>query len=288
MVDDEVDVLRVYTKFLRRAGYEVTEATTGHEGLEQVRTSKPDLVLLDVRLPDMGGMEVCQQIKSDPNLRDVLVILCSGDALSSADKVDGLGTGADEYLTKPVDQAELLARIRTMMRIRDTVTALRTSEEHHRRLLEILPDAVCVVQPQGQILSVNSRALVMLGCDNPQELVGKTFDLTAAQDRERIKADILLRLDAGYIDTAEYTMLKKNGLALVVELSATISNYRNGLPEAFVCVVRDITESREATRRIHALAQPSRSGSRRDHCPGLGGAYPLFQPWCRTDFGLES
>jgi PAS domain S-box-containing protein len=255
IVDDEAQVLHFYSRCLQQAGYDVAGAMTGHEGLQKVHAIRPDLVLLDVRLPDLGGMEVCQQIKSHPHLQDVLVILCSGEAISSTDKVDGLGTGADEYLAKPVDLPELLARIRTMMRIRDTVSALRASEEHHRRLLNILPDAVCVVQPNGQIMSVNSRAVVMLGCDGQQELIGQSlFDLMFGADRERIRKDILVALEAGSIDAIEYTLLKhKGGAALRVELSATVSNYGQGQPAGMVCVLRDITESRAASKRIQHL-----------------------------------
>jgi PAS domain S-box-containing protein len=254
VVDDEAGVRQFFSECLRQAGYQVTEAATGREGLQKVRESRPDLVLLDVRLPDLGGMDVCQQIKSDANLRDVLVILCSGEAMSSADKVDGLGTGADEYLTKPVDRAELLARIQTLMRLRNTVAALRTSEEHHRRLLDILPDAVLLVQPHGQIISVNSRAVAMLGYDNPPELIEKQlFDLTPAKDHERIKADILVALKAGIFHATEYTMFRKNGATLRVELSATVSNPGNGEPDGLVCVVRDITERKRAEEKIQQL-----------------------------------
>jgi len=254
VVDDEVDILRVYSQFLRRAGYDVLEATTGNEGLQKVRALKPDLVLLDVRLPDLGGMDVCQQIKSDPNFRDILVILCSGDAISHEDKVDGLGTGADEYLSKPVNHAELLARIRTMMRIRDNVAALRASEEHHRRLIDILPDAFCVIRPQGQIMSVNSRAVVMLGYDGPKDLIGKTlFSLISAKDSGRIKQDFLAAMETGSLSATAYTLLKNDRSAVRVELSATVSNQGVGQPVAMVCVMRDITERSEATRRIQQL-----------------------------------
>jgi PAS domain S-box-containing protein len=254
VVDDEVEIRHLFSKCLAMAGYEVSEAGTGAECLEIVRQKTPDLVLLDVRLPDMSGMNVCRQIKGDTGLQDVLVILCSGEATSIADKVDGLGTGADEYVAKPVSLEELLARIRTLMRLRDTVAALRASEEHHRRLINILPDAVCLIRPDGQLLSVNSQAVAMLGHATPAELLRKNvFDLTSAEDHERIKTDITVTLKAGIIRNAEYTMLKADGTQFLVEWSATVSYGADGRPAGLVCVVRDVTERRRTGERIRQL-----------------------------------
>ena len=256
VVDDDDKVRQLFAKCLRRAGYQVAEAATGREGLQVVRQIRPDLVLLDVRLPDVGGLEVCHQIKSAVDLRDVLVILCSGDAITTADTVHGLGTGADEYLTKPVDPAELLARIRTLMRLRNTVSALRASEEHHRRLLDILPDAVCLVQPDGRIRSVNSRAVTMLAYDSAQDLGRKTlFDLIPANEHARVKADFVRALQLGTLRATEFTMLQKNGSALSVEMSATVSNLGNGNPAGLVCVLRDTTARKKAEDRLRASEQ---------------------------------
>jgi DNA-binding response OmpR family regulator len=127
VVDDNPELLRVFSRCLADAGYEVMEASSGSDGLQLTRAKHPDVVLLDVMLPDIGGLEVCRQIKSDPALRDVLVVLCSGEAISSAHTVKGLETGADEYLTKPVSRDELLARVGTLVRLRNTIAALRTS-----------------------------------------------------------------------------------------------------------------------------------------------------------------
>lgn len=254
VVDDEDAIRLMFSKCLEMSGYHVSQAATGGECLEQVRKRQPDLVLLDVRLPDMSGMDVCRQIKSDTALQDVLVVLCSGEATSIADKVDGLGTGADEYVAKPVNLEEFLARIRTLMRLRDTVAALRASEEHHRRLINILPDAVCLIRPDGQLLSVNSQAVAMSAHAGPADLLRKSiFDLTSPEDHDRIKADITATLKAGIIRNAEYTMLKADGTPFLVELSATVSYGADGSPSGLVCVVRDVTQRKRTEERIRQL-----------------------------------
>ena len=256
VVDDDEDLRQLFVYCLRGEGYKVLEAATGRQGLQMARTLNPDLVLLDVRLPDISGIEVLRRIKADPSLKDVFVALCSGEATSVKHKVDGLHTGADEYLIKPLGVLELLARVQTLMRLRNTAAALRASEDHHRRLIDILPDAVCLIHAKGDILTANSQAVVMLGYAHVKDLLHKSlYDLTPPEDHERIKADIVVALRAGSIRNAEYTMLKKNGLSFRVELSATVSLGINGQSAGLLSVVRDITQHKRAEAELRALPQ---------------------------------
>src|SRR5664279_2861474 len=94
VVDDVPVILQAYSEILRAEGYEVWEASTGQQGLQAARERRPDLVLLDVMLPDLNGIEVCRQIKADAALADVFVVLVSGAATSVANRIDGLETGA--------------------------------------------------------------------------------------------------------------------------------------------------------------------------------------------------
>lgn len=253
VVDDDNQLRQLFSTCLRREGYEVLEAANGQSGLQLAQTRFPDLVLLDVQLPDISGVEVCRQIKTDPALRDVFVALCSGEATSDEHKVNGFQTGADEYLVKPFGLQELLARVQTLIRLRNTTAALRTSEEHHRRLIDILPDAVCLIHPKGRLLAVNSQAVAMLGYSNTAELLHKSiFELAPVEEHERIKTDILVALKAGIIRNVEYTMLKKDGTLFQVELSATVSLGINSQPAGLLSVVRDITERKQAEAALQA------------------------------------
>jgi len=253
VVDDNGDFRHLISICLRKEGYQVMEAADGRQGLQLAQTRFPDLVLLDVNLPDVSGTEVCRQIKSNPAMRDVFVALCSGEAISDAHKVNGLQTGADEYLVKPFGIQELLARVQTLMRLRNTTAALRTSEEHHRRLIDILPDAVCLIHPKGRLLAVNSQAVAMLGYENTSDLLEKSvFDFTPAGEHERIKMDIGLALRSGIIRNVEYTMLKRDGTSLPVELSATVSLGIDNQPAGLLSVVRDITERKQAQEAVQA------------------------------------
>jgi PAS domain S-box-containing protein len=253
VVDDEPEILRVFTLILNAAGYDVLKASTGEHGLQLAREKRPDLVLLDVLLPDLNGVEVCKQIKGDPDLRDVFVVLVSGGATNTASKVEGLESGADDYMIKPLKPEELLARIRTIMHLRDIMAALRISEEHHRRLIDILPDAVCLIHPEGRLLAVNPRAVAMLGYASPGELLEKSaFDITPVEEHERIKADIAATLQAGIVRNAGYTLLKKNDVPIQVELSATVSLEGNGQTAGLVIVGHDVTERKRTERALRA------------------------------------
>lgn len=254
VVDDEPAVLAIFSEALRTAGYKVLKASTGRQGLQVARERRPDVVLLDVVLPDLSGIEVCRQIKADADLRDVSVVLCSGEATSVADRVDGLETGADDYLAKPVNPAELLARIRTLVRLRDATAALRASEQHYRRLIEILPDAVGMIDFQGRLTAVNSQALTMLGYTSPGELLEKSaFDLTPPDQHERVKSDLAGTLETGVFRNLEYIMLRKNGDRFPVELSAAALKDGTGQPLGLVTVVRDVTERQQAEQKIRQL-----------------------------------
>lgn len=252
VVDDDNDIRHLFSLCLRGAGYNVMEAVNGRECLQLVRTRLPDLVLLDVRLPDLNGVDVCRQIKNDPALKDVFVALCSGEATTDENKVDGFHTGADEYLVKPFGVQELLARVQTLMRLRNTTAALRASEEHHRRLIDILPDAVCLIHPDGRLLAVNSQAVSMLGCDDSEELLKKSlFELTPPEEHERVRHGVAHVLKNGIIRDVEYTMIRKNGNRLQVELSATASLGVNIEPAGLlISVVRDITERKQIQQAL--------------------------------------
>ncbi len=115
LVDDERDLLSLLDFNLRAAGFETVPATTGEQALAHVRRRAPDMVLLDLMLPDVPGTEVCRQLKSDPRTRQVPVVMLTakGDEL---DRVVGFELGADDYVTKPFSVRELVLRMKAVLR----------------------------------------------------------------------------------------------------------------------------------------------------------------------------
>ena len=116
IVDDEPFNIELLEQELEDQGYQTCAARSGEEAMEQVAAYKPDLVLLDWMMPGMDGMEVLRRLRATPQWRALPVIMVTARA-STQDKVEGLDAGADDYLTKPIDEAELGARIRAMLRI---------------------------------------------------------------------------------------------------------------------------------------------------------------------------
>src|SRR6185437_7680460 len=118
-VDDHEAGRYARTRLLQQAGYEVAEAATGSETLKLIASLRPSLVLLDVNLPDMSGLEVCRRIKSDSDLSSILVLQVSASAITSQDRIGALNNGADGYLIEPLDSDVLLATVRSLLRVRE-------------------------------------------------------------------------------------------------------------------------------------------------------------------------
>ena len=115
VVEDEAPLVTLLRYNLEEAGFEVGEATDGEEALILVRERRPDLVVLDWMLPAVSGIEVCRQLRRRRETRDVPVIVLTARS-EEADRIRGLDSGADDYLTKPFSPRELIARIRAVLR----------------------------------------------------------------------------------------------------------------------------------------------------------------------------
>ncbi len=115
VVDDDPDIARFVEVNLRSAGYDVAVAADGEEALEKAQALRPDLVLLDVMMPRIDGFEVAQRLRKTPQTANTSIIMLTAKALS-ADKVTGLQSGADDYIIKPFDPIELLARVKGTLR----------------------------------------------------------------------------------------------------------------------------------------------------------------------------
>ena len=115
IVEDEPDIRNLVVLHLQRDGYQVTSAGSGEEALRQVRLSPPDLVLLDLMLPTMSGLEVCRRLRQEPATATLPIVMLTAKA-DEVDKVVGLELGADDYVVKPFSPKELLARVRAVLR----------------------------------------------------------------------------------------------------------------------------------------------------------------------------
>src|SRR5713101_3055166 len=122
VVDDEPVLVETIAYNLEQAGYEVTTAADGASALEVARRERPDLVILDIMLPEMDGLEVCRLLRRENSTATtpIMMLTAKGEEI---DKVVGLEVGADDYVTKPFGRRELLARVRALLRRADYVPA---------------------------------------------------------------------------------------------------------------------------------------------------------------------
>src|SRR5262249_12326628 len=154
-VDDYPPGLYARSRILRQAGFEVREASTGAEALRLVKSEKPDLVLLDVNLPDINGMEVCRRIKSNPETAAMLVLHLSATSVPEADRIRALESGADSSLIEPIEPDELIANLHALLRMRRAEETLRQRERQLQGLLDHTPSVVFMKDLEGRYLLVN-------------------------------------------------------------------------------------------------------------------------------------
>src|SRR5262249_11632109 len=136
VVDDVVQNLQVVGTMLRNEGYDVMPASSGPQALERVRVRLPDLILLDLMMPEMDGLEVCRRLKADPQNRQIpIIFLTASNEMEHL--VKGFEAGAVDYVTKPFNGAELLARVRTHLELKLARERLREMNDEKNEFMGI-------------------------------------------------------------------------------------------------------------------------------------------------------
>jgi two-component system phosphate regulon response regulator PhoB len=158
VVDDEPDLLELVRLSLVEAGFAVETAETGREALDKLQRSAPDLLVLDLMLPDMSGTEVCRWLRSRPEGADLLVLMLTAKG-EEVDRVVGFELGADDYVTKPFSPRELVLRVRALLRRRaGSATEGHVLERDHVRI--DLDRHRCYVEGEEVILTAKEFQLL--------------------------------------------------------------------------------------------------------------------------------
>jgi two-component system phosphate regulon response regulator PhoB len=160
VIEDEKDILDVLEYNLKREGFKVSISSDGKSGLDMVRQSKPDLVLLDIMLPELDGLDVCQSLKNDSVTNNIPIIMVTAKEEES-DVVLGLGLGADDYITKPFSPKELIARVKALLRRSKATNHIDSSSNIIIGPLKIDPEQFSV-QLSKQTLSLTSTEFRLL------------------------------------------------------------------------------------------------------------------------------
>lgn len=173
VVDDEPNILEVVSAYLKRDLYRVVTAADGEDALKQFAEQNPDLVVLDVMLPRLDGLEVCRRIRATSNT-PIIMLTARGD---ETDKLVGLGMGADDYLTKPFSPRELVARIKAVLRRSVPVAPPQPGADSLLKFsgLKINPRTRAVETDAGQVeLTAKEFDLLYFLASHPQEVFTRT------------------------------------------------------------------------------------------------------------------
>lgn len=163
---DDDDVGRyVIATMLRRAGFAVREVADGSEAIEAVGTEQPDIAILDVKMPVLDGFAACRRLKSDQSTRHIPVLLLSATFLETEAQVEGLDTGADAYLTQPVEAPVLAATVRSLMRARSAEAEVRVAAAEWSTTFDAITDPVAVLGETGVVVRANRAFLDCFGAD---------------------------------------------------------------------------------------------------------------------------
>jgi PAS domain S-box-containing protein len=248
IVDDQPATLKVLLSFLQEQDFELRILQSGGQTLEMLRYIQPDVILLDVLMPDMDGFETCRRIKEYRELADVPIIFMT--ALHSVeDKIAGFAAGGVDYITKPFQQDEVLARISTHLSLKHTQEKLRHQKTMLEALLDSIPDPIYFKDLANRYLGCN-RAFEEFAGRKEGEILSKTDEAVlppdiAAHFRSRDQ-EMLASCTA---ERREETILCSDGKTVLFDVLKTPYIGPDGNPLGLIGICRNITDLKKAERQ---------------------------------------
>ena len=200
------------------------------------------------------ALRLCRQIKEDQDLKDMFVILTSGVQTSSEYQAKGLNVGADGFIVKPISNKELLARVQSMVRIKQAEEALQASETRYRRLFETAQDGILILNADtGQIDDVNPFLTDMLGYTHEEFMGKKLWEIGAFKNTEASKAALTELQDKGYVRYEDLPLTTKDGREIDVEFISNV--YSVNHRKVIQCNIRDVTDRRQAEKELRKVQE---------------------------------
>jgi PAS domain S-box-containing protein/putative nucleotidyltransferase with HDIG domain len=250
IVDDERLGRATLEALLRHPHYQLLFASNGSEALEQAHIVPPDLILLDVMMPDIDGFEVCRRIRSDTLLSEVPIIMVTGlDDRES--RIQGIESGADDFISKPFDHTELQARVRTITRL-NRYRRLLEERNKFERVVSLSPDGLMVISSTGEILLANPAVIRLLYGEEEEEtpLVGNTIRVFVPEEHVDHCLARLNAIGTGKIAMVRFEteMMRSDGTRFSAEITSGHIVW-DATPAAQVNV-RDVTERKRAEKEI--------------------------------------
>lgn len=242
IVDDDRKILDLLVDLLELEGYEVSTALDGAEAIDQALACDPDVVVSDVVMPVVGGLELCRRLKEDPRTAYIPVLLISGLIASDDAGIAGLHAGADDYLDLPFRNEELLVKVARLVE-------RHRIEKHYREIVEQAVDIIYTRDMDGYITSLNDAGARLYG-RSAQEMIGKHLsEMIGAEAAARDIAQTRLRIVNAPVRSI-YRINDARGAEKCLEGMITVERDRRGEPIGVRGVVRDITEQKNAEEAL--------------------------------------
>jgi len=247
IVDDTPVNLQLLSDILREGGFVPRPVPSGKLALAASMADPPDLILLDVRMPEMDGFELCRLLKADKKLKDIPVIFITALA-DTEDKVRAFSLGAVDYVTKPFQADEVYARVQTHLGLRRLQLE---KEERHQAILRTSLDGYWLADQQGRLLEVNGTYCRMSGYNERELLALQIADLEAAESVDAIDSRIKRIMERGE-DRFESRHRRKDGTVLDVEVNVQYQTSGSG---RFVVFLQDISTRKRAEEQLRQNLQ---------------------------------
>jgi PAS domain S-box-containing protein len=249
IVDDDRRILDLLLDLLKLERYDVATAADGAEAIERALSFRPDIVISDVVMPNVGGFELCRRLKEDQRTAYIPVLLISGLRSSDDAGIEGLNAGADDYLDLPFRNEELLVKVARLVERHRMEEALKESEERYRRLVELSPDAI-VVHREGKFIYVNPTAVKLWRASTPDELIGKSIlEVVHPDYHDHVKEQVdYIQQFQKPTPLVEQKCIRLDGSEMDVEVTGLPFTYE-GKP-AVLAVFRDVTEKKHAREAL--------------------------------------
>jgi PAS domain S-box-containing protein len=249
-VDDSPALRYNKTRTLQAAGYDVVEADTGAAALRLAHELQPELVLCDVKLPDMSGIEVCRQLKAHPVTANLPIIQISATFITEKHQQEGLRGGADIYLTEPLEPKVLETVVQVLLQLRRTEAGLKQTEARWQRLVDSNVVGVVIVE-DGRIVEANERFQKMVGYDAAELSKLTLTDITPAESHPQTQAAQRDVLTLGSCAPFEKRYTRKDGALISAVVSAVLIDERR---RRWLALVLDVSErNRIEAEREEAL-----------------------------------
>lgn len=286
-VDDNATNRYVVARMLGQAGFTVMEAASGEAGLQAIAQQEPDLIILDVRLPGISGFEVCHHIKSNPATSAIPVLHLSASFVESRDKAYGLDSGADAYLAQPVEPIELLATVKSLLRIRQAEESALALAREWQTTFDSMTDGVGLFDVEGKVIRCNQALVKLLGKPS-QEIIGCPHQELIPTEGGGIEIIPFLRVQETYHRESIEIKLKQRWFSVTVDPVLDDGGHFTGA----VYILADITDRRRAEESLRFLAEASSVlANSLDYETTLKNvadlAVPQIADWCVVDILQE-